>query len=121
MKRLVLLLALQATMGPPGTVTSTPGSPAVGPTPSQLTATTGTVGCTLKGNTFPASAVTITCTVGGVAITPYTIPLTSGGSYIFSHNFGTDLVTVSIISSPSTGQISVQATANGSAPVTTNF
>src|SRR5690348_930673 len=105
-------------------VTWTPPVKPVAAAPGKLAITTATVNCTLTGNAVPATALTISCSVAGVAITPYTVPFNATGgtlnAYTFQHNWGSDAVTV-IMKQNATAGVDFQATANTATATTGTF
>lgn len=95
-------------------VTYSPSIAPVAGTPAKLTATVGTapnvVTCTVTGNAIPATALTFTCSLGSIAIVPYTVPFNLGSAYTLQHNYMGNALT--IIATAITLPINVTATVN---------
>ena len=123
MKKLLLLLCAFASLAA-AQITYTPGSAPQAAVPTKVVATAGSgasaVSCTLTGDTFPATKVTIACTVGGVTISPYTVPFAAGTAYTFQHNYNGNVLTLILSEPTGGGAIAFQAN-NGGSPTTGSF
>lgn len=120
-KRGLLLLSLVA--GLQGQATFTQGTPAVAAKASQLVIANGGPSCTITGNTFPATTVTVgTCTFGGVTIPSFTVPSTVvlPWAITIQSNVGSAAATFTL-SITSVTPFTVQATVNGATPVGGSF
>jgi hypothetical protein len=114
MKILFLFLAALAADGQtPGTIAVVNGAPAQAAVATKVTAQAGTEQCSIVGDTFPATKLTITCNINQLAQFTYTLPLAANAAYTFQHNYGTDAITA-ICRADAAGKITVSVTANGS-------
>lgn len=104
-------------------VTYSAPTPAQAAKPAVLIATGGTspnvVTCSVTGNAVPATALTVSCSIGSVVISPYTIPFVVGTAYTFQHNFNGHALTV--LCNGTASPIVVTATVDASAAVGGNF
>lgn len=111
---ILALLAVALVAQTVGTVTVKPGAPPQPAVATELTATSGSITCTMKGDTFPARTVTISCRVRGVEIPPEVYTPQAGDAYLFTRSLNNgDSVAVKI-SADSAGKITVDAAANTS-------
>lgn len=99
------------------------GNPPATAKPSVLTIPGGGTSCTVTGNTFPATQITVgACTFGGVTIPSFTIPntVTIPWAITYQINSGTNASTF-ILSVTSTTPFTIQATVNASPAVGGTF
>jgi D-serine deaminase-like pyridoxal phosphate-dependent protein len=113
----VIALLASAALGQTSTATGTITISA--PTPGSVIATAGSITCAFAGNASPATAVTISCTLGTVKVDPYTMPVSNGSAYTFQQNLNGDAITVSFSSTTVPGIVwKAAATPNGGTAAT---
>lgn len=103
----------------------TPGQPATAAKPAQLIISAGTnVSCTITGDTFPAKNLNVTnCNAGGVSIPNFSIPNTVSLPWALTIqvNSGSNAATFILQITSTSPNFVIQATVNGTTPVTGTF
>jgi hypothetical protein len=68
------------------------------------------VACVMMANAAPATAVTVSASLGELALPPYPVALPPGSAYIFDHRQNGDAVTVMLVADAA-GNVTWQAAA----------
>lgn len=105
----------------PGTITTKPGVPPQPAQPAELVATSGAISCAFRGDTFPATKVTIACVVRGVVIGPEVYAPAPKDAYMFTRTLASGDSVAATIRADTVGKITIEAAANTSPATTWTF